>query len=118
MGELLGKATEKPPACLGLRFRRGIDAAQVAGAEESGRRSEPHDEHQTFHLESARKCSHRHGYFNRLTSTLDLRPLCSYFSRRGGGKSSGVPSTKPPFDWKYVNACVDKANNSSKPLSR
>lgn len=35
-----------------------------------------------------------------LTSTLDLRPLCSYFSRRAGGKSSAVPSANPPFDWK------------------
>ena len=35
-----------------------------------------------------------------LTSTFELRPLCSYRSRRAGGRSSGVPSTKPPFDWK------------------
>ena len=32
------------------------------------------------------------------TSTLELRPLWSYFSRRAGGKSSGVPSAKPPLD--------------------
>src|SRR5262245_36381611 len=34
------------------------------------------------------------------TSTFELRPLCSYFSRRVGGRSSGVPSAKPPLDWK------------------
>src|ERR1041385_6220136 len=38
--------------------------------------------------------------FSFFTSTLDLRPLCSYFSRRAGGRSSGVPSTNPPLDWK------------------
>ena len=37
---------------------------------------------------------------SRLTRTLDFRPLCSYFSRRAEGRSSGVPSTKPPLDWK------------------
>ena len=35
-----------------------------------------------------------------LTSTFERRPLASYFARRAGGRSSGVPSTKPPFDWK------------------
>jgi len=35
-----------------------------------------------------------------LLSTFDLRPLVSYFSRRGGGKTSGVASLKPAFDWK------------------
>ena len=40
------------------------------------------------------------GYFNFFTSTLDFRPLCSYFSRRPGGRSSGVPSANPPLDWK------------------
>lgn len=40
------------------------------------------------------------GYFSLLTSTFELRPLWSYFSRRKGGKSSGVPSEKPPLDWK------------------
>jgi len=34
------------------------------------------------------------------TSTFELRPPASYFSRRAGGKSSGVPSLKPAFDWK------------------
>src|ERR1700710_1262079 len=33
-----------------------------------------------------------------LTRTLELRPLESYFSRRPGGKSSGVPSLKPALD--------------------
>jgi hypothetical protein len=37
-------------------------------------------------------------YFNFFTSTFEFRPLCSYFSRRPGGKSSGVPSAKPPLD--------------------
>jgi hypothetical protein len=37
-------------------------------------------------------------YFNLFTSTFELRPLWSYFSRRGGGKSSGEPSLKPAFD--------------------
>src|SRR5258708_7975555 len=37
-------------------------------------------------------------YLSFLTKTFELRPLCSYFSRREGGKSSGVPSTKPPLD--------------------
>ena len=32
------------------------------------------------------------------TSTFELRPLASYFSRRPGGRSSGVPSAKPPLD--------------------
>jgi hypothetical protein len=32
------------------------------------------------------------------TSTFELRPLWSYFSRRSGGRSSGEPSAKPPFD--------------------
>jgi len=39
-------------------------------------------------------------YFSFLTSTFDLRPLWSYFSRRVGGKSSGDPSTNPPLDMK------------------
>jgi hypothetical protein len=39
-------------------------------------------------------------HFNFFTSTLEFLPLCSYFSRRAGGKSSGVPSAKPPLDWK------------------
>jgi hypothetical protein len=34
------------------------------------------------------------------TSTFELRPLCSYFSRRAGGRFSGVPSVKPPLLWK------------------
>src|SRR6185295_9670187 len=38
------------------------------------------------------------GYFNFFTNTFELRPLWSYFSRRLGGKSSGVPSAKPPLD--------------------
>src|SRR5262249_46264707 len=38
--------------------------------------------------------------FNFFTSTFEWRPLWSYFSRRAGGRSSGVPSAKPPFDWK------------------
>ena len=33
-----------------------------------------------------------------LTSTLELRPPASYFSRRPGGKSSGVPSLNPALD--------------------
>src|SRR6266576_3397683 len=37
-------------------------------------------------------------HFNFLTSTLELRPLWSYFSRRAGGRSSGEASAKPPFD--------------------
>jgi len=37
-------------------------------------------------------------HFNFFRSTFELRPLCSYFSRRAGGRSSGVPSAKPPFD--------------------
>ena len=41
-----------------------------------------------------------------------MRPLCSYFSRRVGGKSSAEPSTNPPLDWKYVKAWVDKASSS------
>jgi len=45
-------------------------------------------------------------YFSFFTSTFELRPLWSYFSRRAGGKSFGEPSVKPAFDWKYVNACV------------
>ena len=38
--------------------------------------------------------------FNFFTSTLEWRPLWSYFSRRAGGKLSGPPSAKPPLDWK------------------
>jgi len=38
--------------------------------------------------------------FNFFTRTFEFRPLWSYFSRRSGGRSSGVPSAKPPFDWK------------------
>ena len=37
-------------------------------------------------------------YFNFFSNTLELRPLLSYFSRRTAGKSSGVPSMKPPLD--------------------
>ena len=37
-------------------------------------------------------------YFSFFSNTLELRPLLSYFSRRPGGKSSGVPSMKPPLD--------------------
>src|SRR5579859_1749778 len=37
-------------------------------------------------------------YFNFFTSIFEFRPLCSYFSRRADGKSSGVPSAKPPLD--------------------
>jgi|GEM_PF-2029416 len=40
------------------------------------------------------------GLVSFLTSTFELRPLWSYFSRRAGGRSSRVPSAKPPFDWK------------------
>ena len=43
---------------------------------------------------------HGRSYFNFFTSTLEFRPLCSYFSRRMDGKSSGEPSAKPPLDWK------------------
>ena len=39
-------------------------------------------------------------YLSFLTRTLERRPLWSYFSRRPGGRSSGVPSVKPPLDWK------------------
>ncbi len=39
----------------------------------------------------------RYSFFS---STFDRRPLASYFARRAGGRSSGVPSTKPPFAWK------------------
>ena len=39
-------------------------------------------------------------YLSFLTRTLERRPLWSYFSRRPGGRSSGVPSMKPPLDWK------------------
>ena len=41
-----------------------------------------------------------YGLASFFTSTLELRPLWSYFSRRAVGKSSGVPSLKPPLDWK------------------
>ena len=37
---------------------------------------------------------------NFLTSTFEFLPLWSYFSRRGAGKSSGVPSVNPALDWK------------------
>ena len=43
-------------------------------------------------------------HFSFLMSTLDLRPLASYFSRRAGGKSSGVPSMKPHLLVKKVKA--------------
>jgi hypothetical protein len=33
-----------------------------------------------------------------LTRIFELRPLCSYLSRRAGGRSSGLPSTKPALD--------------------
>ena len=33
--------------------------------------------------------------FSTLMSTCDLRRLCSYRSRRAGGRSSGVPSLYP-----------------------
>src|SRR5215472_13389698 len=52
------------------------------------------------------------------TKTLEFRRLCSYFSRRAGGRSSRAPSTKPPFDSRYVNAWVDSAINSERPISR
>jgi hypothetical protein len=39
-------------------------------------------------------------YLSFLTRTLERRPLWSYFSRRPGGRSSGVPSMNPPLDWK------------------
>ena len=45
-----------------------------------------------------RASSSRYGLVSFFTSTLEFRPLCSYFSRRAGGKSSGVPSPKPPLD--------------------
>jgi hypothetical protein len=35
-----------------------------------------------------------------LITTLEFRPLWMYFSRRAGGRSSRVPSTKPPFNSK------------------
>jgi len=38
--------------------------------------------------------------FSFFTRTFEFRPLWSYFSRRPGGRSSGVPSAKPAFDWK------------------
>ena len=59
-----------------------------------------------------------HGQLSFFTSTLEFRPLCSYFSRRAGGRSSGVPSTKPALDWKYVNAWVESASSSRRPSSR
>ena len=42
--------------------------------------------------------AHAPCYRSFFTSTFELRPLWSYRSRRAGGRSSGVPSTKPPFD--------------------
>lgn len=41
--------------------------------------------------------------FSFFTRTFEFRPLWSYFSRRSGGRSSGVPSSKPPFNWKKLN---------------
>ena len=35
-----------------------------------------------------------------LTSTLECRPLASYFSRRAAGSTSGSASWKPPFCWR------------------
>ena len=58
------------------------------------------DASKTDEQDSMRKCQHPvellHPSF--FTSTLEFRPLCSYFSRRAGGRSSGVPSAKPPLD--------------------
>ena len=51
-----------------------------------------------LHSASAVYLRRHRRYVSFFTRTLELRPLCSYRSRRSGGKSSGVPSTKPPLD--------------------
>src|SRR5262249_24673935 len=61
------------------------------------------DRTETDEQDSVRKCQHSgrtpsSGHSNLFTSTFEFRPLCSYFSLRAGGRSSGAASTKPALD--------------------
>ena len=86
---------------------------------QQNRQRAPRDEAKAHEQDAIRKRLHRSApSLSFFTSTLEFRPLCSYFSRRAGGRSSGVPSTNPPLDWKYVNACVESASSSRRPSSR
>lgn len=49
---------------------------------------------------AAKRREIEHIYRKCFTSTFELRPLVSYRARRAADKSSGEPSTKPPFDMK------------------
>lgn len=51
-------------------------------------------------LDGGAKPDLSNSYWRAFTSTFDRRPLLSYRSRRAGGRSSGVPSENPAFDWK------------------
>src|SRR6516162_2851778 len=62
--------------------------------------SQPENRAAALAIEMSRRQVIGYGLLSFLTSTLELRPLWSYFSRRAGGRSSGVPAANPPLAWK------------------
>ena len=87
-----------PGARLLSRGRRGARGRRVGGL------AQPHRPGVRGPVSGAarRGCESRAALtrYRLFSSTFDRRPLASYFARRAGGRSSGVPSTKPPFAWK------------------
>ena len=84
----------------GDALRIDVDVPQQNGQRAPRDRAETDEQNSMGKVSMPSALSSSADHFNFFTSTLEFRPLCSYFSRRAGGRSSGVPSDKTPFGLK------------------